>query len=105
MTTNRMPPTHWIDAVVDVLAERGEIRGELRASHPRGWVSALHVLTEISLGEPIAEVQTGSARHTEYHYVSSTVLYLEEIGIVRVSRAHGLKSSKANNIEKIEVIV
>lgn len=105
MTTKCNAPTEWIDRVLDVLAERGEVRGELRQSHRSGWVSALHVLTELVLDETISEVQTGSPRHTEYHYVSSTIIYLEELGFVRVSRAHGVKSSRANNVEKIEVIL
>lgn len=45
----------------------------------------------------------GSEHHSEYRKVAASVLMLEELGFVVVSRAHHVVSCKANTVEAIKV--
>ena len=103
-SNNRLAPDYWMDEVLTVLAAQPIITGEVRKSHRLGWVSALHVLTELVINESIADVQTGSPHHTQYRYVAFAIIELEDAKIIRVTRAHGSASRKANNVERIEVL-
>jgi hypothetical protein len=96
----------WTARVIDALSSSNNaVSGHVRLSHRQGWVSALHVLTEIVVGEVIDTVQNGSPYHGQYHSVTQSVLELEEAGIIAVSRAHGSSSYVGNHVERIEVIV
>lgn len=100
-------PVHdtFLGVVIDALTRNNNvIRGQVRPTHYKKWVSALHVLTEECVGESLDEVQTGSRHHTEYRLISECVRELEDAGIIAVLRACGPRSHKANSIERIEVI-
>lgn len=91
--------TEWIDRVLDHMIQAHRVTGQARPEHKRGWVSALHVLTEALTGEQM-EVTTDNVT---YKYVSASVLYLESLGMLSVTRAHGIAGHQGNAVESISL--
>lgn len=80
-----------VDAVLDVILQNG-------GTWTGPWSRTLYSLSEATHGPD------GGTQGTMYQATSRAVIRLEELGLIRVTRAYREEAHKANIIIRIEVV-
>lgn len=93
----------WEDAVLDMLILHGHVTGKVVHGH---WKTAAHRATEILTGVEVARYGTASPlQRTNYRWVLDAILYLEQAGIIMVTRVRPYEPAVMGNaIERIELV-